>query len=117
MDHIYYDMLHHSSDLEPESRQVGEKVFELVYPLSSWVCCSEYGMDAEQKMRIGADVSWRLVSKILGDLEFMLDDTGRLADESGCFRRKTETFSPSRKGCSSEPSADLEDSVLQPPKS
>ena len=40
---------------------------------------AEYGINADQKLKIGVDVTWRLLSKVLGDLEFMLDEV----DESG----------------------------------
>ncbi len=78
-DSIYWDLLHHRPVFPADLIAIGEKLFDHIHHLSSWVSCAEYGIHSNQKLKIGVDVTWRLLSKILGDLEFMLDEV----DESG----------------------------------
>jgi len=79
-DNLYYDMLTHRTIVGNESCDLAEKMVGLIQPLNAWVCESEYGITWEEKLKIGVDVTWRLVGKILGDLEFMIEDD---VDEAG----------------------------------
>jgi len=86
-DNVYYDMMTHRSELGEVSTQTAETLVDLLHPLNEWVCASEYGISQHEKLRIGTDVTWRLIGKILVDLEFMLDeDVGTLTDEAGKIR-------------------------------
>ncbi|CAD7934187.1 unnamed protein product [Amoebophrya sp. A120] len=79
-DNIYYDLTHRREELDfIDCRHLAEKVFNLVLPLNCWVTTAEFGISIEEKKTIGAEVSWRLAEKIVGDLEFMLDSR----DEAG----------------------------------
>eukprot|EP00928_Gymnodinium_smaydae_P001828 TRINITY_DN10654_c1_g5_i1.p1 TRINITY_DN10654_c1_g5~~TRINITY_DN10654_c1_g5_i1.p1 ORF type:complete len:1248 (-),score=231.10 TRINITY_DN10654_c1_g5_i1:50-3595(-) len=73
-DNLYYDMLTHRSYLGEVTCRLAERMVELIHPLNEWVCLSEYGISQEEKLRIGVDVTWRLIGKMLGDLEFMIED-------------------------------------------
>lgn len=79
-DNLYYDMVTHRSILGDNSCAIAEAMVALLHPLAQWVCLSEYGIDQDEKLRIGTDVTWRLVGKILADLEFMFDED---LDEAG----------------------------------
>jgi len=83
-DNLYYDMLTHRHYLGEDSCRLAEMMVGLIHPLNEWVCLSEYGISEEEKLRIGVDVTWRLIGKMLGDLEFMITaDAG--VDEAGRF--------------------------------
>ncbi|CAE8642041.1 unnamed protein product, partial [Polarella glacialis] len=82
-DNLYYDMLTHRNYLGKESCRLAEMMVGLIHPLSEWVCLSEYGISEEEKLRIGVDVTWRLIGKMLGDLEFMIQDDVGSVDEAG----------------------------------
>lgn len=96
-DNVYYDMMTHRKELGEVSCAIGEKIIDLLQPLNAWVCSSEYGISQREKLRIGIDVTWRLIGKILVDLEFMIDDNvGSLTDEAGKMRKSNP--SPSAPG-------------------
>jgi hypothetical protein len=83
-DNIYYDLMTHRSELGEKSCAIAEEIVDLLQPLNAWVCWSEYGISQQEKLRIGIDVTWRLIGKILVDLEFLIDETvGSLTDEAG----------------------------------
>eukprot|EP00927_Polykrikos_kofoidii_P065296 TRINITY_DN61072_c0_g1_i1.p1 TRINITY_DN61072_c0_g1~~TRINITY_DN61072_c0_g1_i1.p1 ORF type:complete len:1327 (+),score=249.05 TRINITY_DN61072_c0_g1_i1:183-3983(+) len=93
-DNVYYDLLAHRSFLGPRSIEISESLAGILHPLNEWVCLSEYGISEDEKLRIGTDVTWRLIGKILGDLEYMIDanmceamraDVGRF-DAAGLMR-------------------------------
>lgn len=82
-DNLYYDMLTHRNYLGEDSCKLAEMMVGLIHPLNEWVCLSEYGITEEEKLRIGADVTWRLIGKMLGDLEFMIANGAGKVDEAG----------------------------------
>jgi len=82
-DNLYYDLMTHREYLGPDSCRIAESLVSLVQPLNEWVCLSEYGISEEEKIRIGVDVTWRLIGKILNDLEFMIEDDVGTIDEAG----------------------------------
>lgn len=82
-DNLYYDLMTHRQYLGKEACQVAESLVELVHPLNEWVCLSEYGISESEKVRIGVDVTWRLIGKMLNDLEFMIEDDSGTIDEAG----------------------------------
>jgi len=85
-DNLWYDILQHRNILGEEACQIAEKMVGLIHPLNEWVCLSEYGISCEEKLKIGVDVTWRLIAKILNDLEFMIDEDIGL-DATGKLRR------------------------------
>lgn len=87
-DNLYYDMLTHRHYLGEDSCKIAEMMVGLLHPLSEWTCLSEYGISQDEKLRIGVEVTWRLLGKMLGDLEFMIEDDSGNLDEAG--RRRTE---------------------------
>lgn len=95
-DNVYYDLLVHRDYLGEEPCRIAEEMVEVLQPLNEWVCLSEYGISQEEKLRIGTDVTWRLLAKIVEDLEFMIQDD---LDEAG--KRKDADFE--EESCSSEP--------------
>lgn len=72
-DNLYYDMLKHRSYLEGQPCKVAEMMVTVLHPLSEWVSLSEYGISESEKLSIGVDVTWRLLGKLLEDLEFMIE--------------------------------------------
>jgi hypothetical protein len=82
-DNLYYDMVTHRGYIGEESCKIAEIMVGLIHPLNEWVCVSEYGLSREEKLQIGVDVTWRLIGKILSDLEFMIDDDVGKLDEAG----------------------------------
>jgi hypothetical protein len=88
-DNLYYDMLTHRGYLGEHSCQLAEQLVSLVHPLNDWVCLSEYGMSQQEKLMIGVEVTWRLLGKILGDLEHMIEEKAGIHDEAG--RRRTKS--------------------------
>jgi len=82
-DNLYYDLLTHRHYLGKEPCKLAEKMVGLIHPLNEWVCLSEYGICQEEKLSIGVDVTWRLIGKMLGDLEFMIDDDVGKLDAAG----------------------------------
>eukprot|EP00930_Biecheleria_cincta_P036730 TRINITY_DN25170_c0_g4_i1.p1 TRINITY_DN25170_c0_g4~~TRINITY_DN25170_c0_g4_i1.p1 ORF type:complete len:1242 (-),score=201.72 TRINITY_DN25170_c0_g4_i1:135-3860(-) len=82
-DNLYYDMLTHRNYLGEDSCKLAEMMVGLIHPLNEWVCLSEYGITEEEKLRIGVDVTWRLIGKMLGDLEFMIAGGAGRVDEAG----------------------------------
>jgi len=82
-DNLYYDMITHRHYLGEESCALAERIASLLHPLNEWVCLSEYGISQEEKLTIGVDVTWRLLGKMLGDLEFMIEDDLDHLDEAG----------------------------------
>uniref|UniRef100_A0A7S4SUP1 Inositol hexakisphosphate and diphosphoinositol-pentakisphosphate kinase n=1 Tax=Alexandrium monilatum TaxID=311494 RepID=A0A7S4SUP1_9DINO len=87
-DNLYYDMLTHRHYLGEQSCRIAEMMVGLIHPLNEWVCLSEYGISQEEKLRIGVEVTWRLLGKMLGDLEFMIEDDSGSLDEAG--QRRTD---------------------------
>jgi len=73
-DNLYYDMVTHRHYLGARACKKAEQLVSSLHPLNEWVCLSEYGISQEEKIDIGVDVTWRLVGKILNDLEFMIED-------------------------------------------
>jgi len=65
----------------------------LVNPLNDWVCHSEYGISQQEKLMIGVEVTWRLLGKILGDLEYMIEEKAGIHDEAG--RRRSASLNRS----------------------
>jgi len=60
--HYWYEALN-------RNYQVGrtiEQMVDLIHPLNEWVCLSEFGISQEEKLRIGVEVTWRLLGKMLG---------------------------------------------------
>jgi len=82
-DNLYYDLLSHRSFLSANSVRLAEKMADLLHPLNEWVCLSEFGISEEEKLRIGTEITWRLIGKVLGDLEFMFDQKYGAVDEAG----------------------------------
>lgn len=82
-DNLYYDMLTHRHYLGEKSCKIAEMMVGLLHPLNEWVCLSEFGISVEEKLRIGVDVTWRLIGKMLNDLEFMIEDDVGTIDEAG----------------------------------
>lgn len=82
-DNLYYDMITHRHYLGEKSCSLAETLVALLHPLNEWVCSSEYGISREEKLRIGVDVTWRLIGKMLNDLEFMIEDVVGMIDEAG----------------------------------
>lgn len=82
-DNLYYDMLTHRHYLGDRAVKKAEQLVVSIHPLNEWVCLSEYGISKEEKLRIGVDVTWRLVGKMLNDLEFMIEEDVGSIDKSG----------------------------------
>mmetsp|Transcript_11145 Transcript_11145/g.24921 ORF Transcript_11145/g.24921 Transcript_11145/m.24921 type:complete len:1196 (+) Transcript_11145:120-3707(+) len=82
-DNLYYDMLTHRHYLGEDSCRIAEAMVDLLLPLNEWLCPSEYGISSEEKLRIGVDVTWRLIGKILVDMEFMIQEKMGKLDEAG----------------------------------
>lgn len=106
-DNLWYDILQHRNILGEESCQIAEKMVGLIHPLNEWVCLSEYGISCEEKLKIGVDVTWRLIGKILGDLEFMIDDDIGNLDAAG--KLISETHDGAQIGAASKDHGDLPD--------
>jgi hypothetical protein len=47
-------------------------LMRVLMPMHAWVSTAEFGMTATDKLRIGVETSWRLLQKIVNDVEFML---------------------------------------------
>ena len=70
-----YDILHNSEVLQGAPLSILQtEVVPLLLPIHTWISCSEFGISDEDKRRIGIDVTWRLLQKIMNDTEFMVDD-------------------------------------------
>ncbi|KAF4713516.1 hypothetical protein FOZ62_025714 [Perkinsus olseni] len=73
-DCVYYDLVHHRNDVPPAALNVLEEMSCYLIPLQNWTSPSEFGIDKEDKIRIGVETSWRLLQKLMNDSEFMLDE-------------------------------------------
>lgn len=82
-DCAYYDIVHHNQELPQEALLTLERdLMGVLVPLHAWVSASEFGITARDKLRIGVETTWRLLQKIVNDVEFMLregDDNRRNA--------------------------------------
>jgi hypothetical protein len=45
-------------------------------PMHAWVSAAEFGITATDKLRIGVETTWRLLQKMVNDVEFMLCESG-----------------------------------------
>ncbi|EER13394.1 hypothetical protein Pmar_PMAR010491 [Perkinsus marinus ATCC 50983] len=57
-----------------QALNVLEEMSLYLIPLQNWTSPSEFGIDKEDKIRIGVETSWRLIQKLINDSEFMLDE-------------------------------------------
>ena len=72
-DCAYYDIVHHNQELPPEALETLQRdLMRVLVPLHAWVSASEFGITAMDKLRIGVETTWRLLQKIVNDVEFML---------------------------------------------
>jgi len=79
-DCAYYDIVHHNEQLPPGALMTLERdLMRVLMPMHAWVSTAEFGMTAIDKLRIGVETTWRLLQKIVNDVEFMLVDGGSSA--------------------------------------
>jgi len=73
-DNIFYDLTHRREELEGIGCiKQAESIFDVVDSVNSWATVAEFGITKEDKLRIGVEVSYRLLTKLIGDLEFMFE--------------------------------------------
>ena len=76
-DSAIYDLVHHKKELqftENAGNILQNQLLPALMPVHTWVSGSEYGISAEDKKRIGAEISWRLLQKIMNDVEYMREE-------------------------------------------
>jgi hypothetical protein len=72
-DCAYYDILHHNAELPEEALQtLQHDLMRVLMPMHAWVSSAEFGITATDKLRIGVETTWRLLQKMVNDVEFML---------------------------------------------
>ena len=76
-DCAYYDIVHHNAELPNEALETLQRdLMKVLLPMHAWVSASEFGITATDKLRIGVETTWRLLQKMVNDVEFMLaEDT------------------------------------------
>lgn len=72
-DCAYYDIVHHHAELPLEALETLQKdLMRVLIPMHAWVSSAEFGITATDKLRIGVETTWRLLQKMVNDVEFML---------------------------------------------
>jgi inositol hexakisphosphate/diphosphoinositol-pentakisphosphate kinase len=72
-DCAYYDIVHHNEELPPEALETLQRdLMRVLVPMHAWVSSAEFGITADDKIRIGVETTWRLLQKMVNDVEFML---------------------------------------------
>ena len=79
-DCAYYDIVHHNEQLPQAALMVLQRdLMRVLMPMHAWVSTAEFGITATDKLRIGVETTWRLLQKVVNDVEFMLVDEGEPA--------------------------------------
>jgi len=74
-DNAGYDILHNTEALQGAPISILQtEVVPILTPIHSWISGSEFGISETDKRRIGVEITWRLLQKIMNDVEFMVDD-------------------------------------------
>ena len=74
-DCAYYDIVHHNEQLPQAALMVLQRdLMRVLMPMHAWVSTAEFGITATDKLRIGVETTWRLLQKMVNDVEFMLVD-------------------------------------------
>ena len=74
-DCAYYDIVHHNAELPPHALlTLQNDLLKILIPMHAWVSSAEFGITATDKLRIGVEMTWRLLQKIVNDVEFMLGE-------------------------------------------
>jgi inositol-hexakisphosphate/diphosphoinositol-pentakisphosphate 1-kinase len=83
-DCAYYDIVHHNQELPESALAILQRdVMRILIPLQAWVSTAEFGITGTDKLRIGVETTWRLLQKMVNDIEFMLEENdARLVGES-----------------------------------
>jgi inositol hexakisphosphate/diphosphoinositol-pentakisphosphate kinase len=72
-DCAYYDIVHHNEELpEPALQTLQRDLMRVLVPMHAWVSSAEFGITSTDKLRIGVETTWRLLQKMVNDVEFML---------------------------------------------
>lgn len=72
-DCAYYDIVHHNEELPPAALETLQRdLMRVLIPMHAWVSQAEFGITATDKLRIGVETTWRLLQKMVNDVEFML---------------------------------------------
>ena len=98
-DCAYYDIVHHNQELPPEALETLQRdLMRVLVPMHAWVSSAEFGITATDKLRIGVETTWRLLQKMVNDVEFMLCE-GASPDSTACATsRHTVLATPPAEG-------------------
>ena len=78
-DCAYYDIVHHNQELPAAALEtLQHDLMRVLAPMHAWVSAAEFGITATDKLRIGVETTWRLLQKMVNDVEFMLCESDGL---------------------------------------